>query len=221
MLSEEQLDAIKKMAGDIVVDVKKTQSATEKSADLQPDAQRPQKQKRIAAVTETGGGQNYGRRIADHDGVVTKSNGRRKPGLQGERRRADEKRSSADADIETIYEPESEPLQPEPLTTHCSRQDAQYDENWSLDNLRWSGERAYGDLANVLRIFGRHPEFAGRFRFNKSMGKVMNKGTVMLGWQLDETVAIVQERFIPEVSPETVIRALMICANRNSEKPLE
>ena len=220
MLSEDQLDAIKKMAGDIIVDVKKSPSTTHKAAGSQPVPRRAS-QKQNAALIKAGEGPNNNRCAGDQNGVGRSSNGRRKADRQGGGPHAAETRSSVDANIEPINEPASKLPQAGPLTAHRSRREAQNDENWSLDHLRWSGDRAYGDLANVLRIFDHHPDFAGRFRFNKSMGKVMNKGTVMLGWQLDETVAIIQERFIPEVAPETVIKSLMICANRNCEKPLD
>lgn len=101
-----------------------------------------------------------------------------------------------------------------PAIEDQGNRDAERDEVWAMANLRCRNNEPYTDLANVLRIFDRHPEFRGRFKFDKSMGKVMDRGEVLLGWQIDELCAVVQERFLPQVPEDVVLRSLLICANR-------
>ena len=94
------------------------------------------------------------------------------------------------------------------------------DERWARSHLRWNGARVYADLANLLRIIEKHDDFAGRFKFNKAMGKVTNRGAIMLDWQMDDVCAQIQERFIPEVSSDLVTRALYVAANRAASRPI-
>lgn len=119
-----------------------------------------------------------------------------------------------------VLAPESTPepeLSVPPSAYHeRSEAEAREDESWARANLRWSGANAFADMANVLRVMGRHPAFYGRFLFDKSTGEIHDRGAVMLGWQVDELCAEIQERFIPEVSQEIVFKALVIAANRNS-----
>lgn len=88
------------------------------------------------------------------------------------------------------------------------------DKDWSDDNLRRSPSGPYLDLANVLRILERHPEFSGRFRFNPGMAKVLDGGRVMLAWHFDDLAATIQERFLPGVPEHLVAKALVVAAQR-------
>lgn len=92
------------------------------------------------------------------------------------------------------------------------------DDAWAKENLRARAEEPIPDLANVMRIFERHPDFIGRFWFNKGMGKVVDRGSVLLNWQLDEIGAVIQERFLPNVDIDVVRRGLYIAANKNALK---
>ncbi len=89
---------------------------------------------------------------------------------------------------------------------------------WSEENLRQRDGRTLTDLANCLRVFERHPEYKGRFRFNEMLNKVVDRGAVMVEWRINEITADLQERFMPDVAPENVSKALFIAANRASAK---
>lgn len=89
---------------------------------------------------------------------------------------------------------------------------------WAKENLRWSNEIPISDLANVVRVLERHPEFNGRFIYNETLSRVLDKGTLMLDWRVSECCAVIQERFIPEIAENTVNNALVICANRNGTR---
>ncbi len=89
---------------------------------------------------------------------------------------------------------------------------------WARENLRFDGGLVLIDLANCLRVLERHPDFAGRFRFNEMLNKVVDRGAVMVEWRINEITADLQERFLPGVAPENVSRALFIAANRASAK---
>ena len=95
--------------------------------------------------------------------------------------------------------------------------DRETDAEWGKANLRFAGGLPYADLANCLRIIERHPDFKGRFKFNEMLSKVVDRGAVMVEWRIHEVAAELQERFLPEVAPETVGRALVIAANRVSK----
>lgn len=92
------------------------------------------------------------------------------------------------------------------------------DAAWARANLRHANGRLLLDLANCIRVIELHPDFKGRFRFNDVLGKVLDRGTVMVEWRLGEFVATLQERFLPEVSFEIAARALVVAANRASQK---
>ena len=85
---------------------------------------------------------------------------------------------------------------------------------WSQENLRFKNGEPVLDIANALRVFERHEVFSGRFRYNETLTKVMDKGAVMLEWRVSEVVAVMQERFLPGISPEDVSKALLVYANR-------
>lgn len=104
-------------------------------------------------------------------------------------------------------EPDCEPGSPEAL-----------DHAWSQENLRFSKGEPVLDIANALRVFERHEVFRGRFRYNETLTKVMDKGSVMLEWRVSEVVAVMQERFLPGIAPETVSKALLVYANRAIQK---
>lgn len=89
---------------------------------------------------------------------------------------------------------------------------------WATENLRWANEKPISDLANVLRVLERHPEFTDRFIYNETLSKVLDKGTLMLDWRISECCAVIQERFIPEIAESTVNNALVICANHNGTR---
>ncbi len=93
----------------------------------------------------------------------------------------------------------------------------QTDQDWVKANLRFGASLPYSDLANCLRVIERHPDFKGRFKFNEMLSKVVDRGAVMVEWRIHEVAAEVQERFLPEVAPETVGRALVIAANRGAK----
>ncbi len=95
--------------------------------------------------------------------------------------------------------------------------DRQSDAEWGKANLRFGAGLPYNDLANCLRVIERHPDFKGRFKFNEMLSKVVDRGAVMVEWRINEIAAELQERFMPEVPPETVGRALVITANRGSK----
>lgn len=88
------------------------------------------------------------------------------------------------------------------------------DERWARQNLRHSDGGPLLDLANCLRVIERHPDYKGRYRFNDVLGKVLDRGAVMIEWRLGEFAAEMQERFLPELPYEVAARALVIAANR-------
>ncbi len=92
------------------------------------------------------------------------------------------------------------------------------DRAWAKKNLRFKGADPYLDSANALRVLERHPTFAGRFKYNETLNKVMDKGTVMLDWRVSEVVAVIQERFLAEVPADAVEKALIVHANRVIQK---
>lgn len=91
------------------------------------------------------------------------------------------------------------------------------DAAWARANLRFNESRPYNDIANCLRVFERHPDYKGRFKFNEMLSKVVDRGSVMVEWRINEIAADLQERFLPDVPPETVGRALVIAANRGGK----
>lgn len=90
---------------------------------------------------------------------------------------------------------------------------------WARKNLRWQAGAPLLDIANVLRVFERHEDFNTRFRYNETLNKVLDKGSVMVEWRMLEVCAVIQERFLPGV-PEAIVRsALIVAGNRkNLEK---
>ncbi|MEO1251651.1 MAG: hypothetical protein AAFW81_04805 [Pseudomonadota bacterium] len=92
------------------------------------------------------------------------------------------------------------------------------DDRWALENLRLADGAPVLDIANALRVLDRHPDFKGRFKFNTTLNKVMDRGSVMLDWRVAELVAAVQERFMPGIALHDVQNALLIHANRAIEK---
>ena len=92
------------------------------------------------------------------------------------------------------------------------------DERWARENLRWNGDKPFLDLANVIRVLERHPDFNSRFRYNDTISKVLDRGTVMLDWRMMDVCATVQERFLPELPEQTFLRALAAHANRATAK---
>lgn len=87
---------------------------------------------------------------------------------------------------------------------------------WARRNLRCAKDgRLMLDLANCLRVIELHPDFKGRYKYNDVLGKVLDKGTVMVEWRLLEFAATLQERFLPEIPYETAARALVVAANRS------
>ncbi len=107
------------------------------------------------------------------------------------------------------------PATAEGSTEPAKRREANPDQLWAKKNLRFRDGRPLLDIANMMRIFERHEEYKGRFRYNETLNKVLDKGSLMLDWRIMEVCADVQERFLPEV-PETVVRnALIVMGNRN------
>lgn len=92
------------------------------------------------------------------------------------------------------------------------------DESWAKANLRHQDGKPILDLANCLRIIERHPDFRGRYKYNEVLGKVLDKGTVMIEWRMLEFSALMQERFLPGVAFETTSRALVVASNRINSK---
>ena len=191
MLTEEQLEAIQLIAGGLVV---------KKGPVAQNGAVRPVTDKDCKELSPARIKTNKDRRVSRRR--VKESRGNEPASFQ---------QASCNPVDEEMCAP---PPVPAALKSARSQKEIKSDEAWALQNLRCSGDRAYADIANILRILTRHPDFVGRFQFDKPMGKVINRGTIMMGWQIDELSAVIQERFIPEIPPETVQKALMICANR-------
>ena len=91
------------------------------------------------------------------------------------------------------------------------------DAQWARNNLRQIDGRFLLDIANVLRIIELHPDFKGRFKYNDTLNKVIDRGTVMIEWRVSEWVAQIQERFLPEIPFEIAYRALVIAGNKASQ----
>lgn len=93
------------------------------------------------------------------------------------------------------------------------------DAAWARRNLRHTEDgRLVLDVANCLRLLESHPDYKGRYRYNDVLCKVLDKGTVMIEWRLFEFLAILQERFLPDLPYEAATRALVVAANRASAK---
>lgn len=86
------------------------------------------------------------------------------------------------------------------------------DEIWARKNLRWKGGEPIPDIANVLRIFERHEDYKGQYKFNEMVNRVLYKGVVMIDWRIFELCAFVQERFIPGIDEDVVLKGLTIAA---------
>ncbi len=95
-----------------------------------------------------------------------------------------------------------------------------HDGTWAREHLRARGGEPHLDLANVMRIFDRRPDFRGRFLYDREMDMVTDHGTVMMRWQLDALAAEIQERFLPAIRENTVIKGLFIAANQETERLL-
>ncbi len=88
------------------------------------------------------------------------------------------------------------------------------DEVWARKNLRWRDGRPITDMANALRIFERHDDFKGRYRFNEMVNRVLDRGVVMIDWRIAEVCVVLQERFVPAIPEDVVLKALTIAANK-------
>lgn len=86
------------------------------------------------------------------------------------------------------------------------------DEVWARKNLRWRDGKPIADMANALRIFERHEDFKGRYRYNEMVNRVLDRGVVMIDWRISEVCVIVQERFIAAIPEEVVLKGLTIAA---------
>lgn len=104
-----------------------------------------------------------------------------------------------------------------PSPPRPSRRASDPDPSFVEEHLRKDANGVVLDIANVLRILERHPDFAGRFRFNEGMGKICDRGKVLLGWKIDEMAAIIQERFLPGISEALVAKAITVVAHRAAE----
>jgi len=113
--------------------------------------------------------------------------------------------------------PEGENVE-NPLEAPKRRSRRDQDRAWAKANLRFKAGEPYCDSANVLRILERHPTFAGRFKYNDTLNKVMDKGAVMLDWRVADLVVTIQERFIPEVPMDVVEKGLIVHSNRAIQK---
>ena len=91
------------------------------------------------------------------------------------------------------------------------------DAQWVRQNLRFEGGQPVMDIANVLRIFERHEDYKGRFKYNDMVNRAMDKGAVMVDWRIFELCAVVQERFLPGLDNEVMLKALIVAANKASE----
>lgn len=85
---------------------------------------------------------------------------------------------------------------------------------WARYHLRFEDGKVIIDLANCLRVIEIHPDFKGRFKYNDTLHKVLDRGSVMLEWRISELTAILQERFMPCVPFDMVQRALVVASNR-------
>lgn len=91
------------------------------------------------------------------------------------------------------------------------------DEEWAIQNLRRCDEDYIVlDLANVMRVLERHPDFTGRFHYDKNMHKVIDNGVTMVVWQVDALAAELQERFLAGVNEQLVHKAVDVVANKAS-----
>lgn len=96
---------------------------------------------------------------------------------------------------------------------------ASNDGEWAASNLRRTPEgRYFLDVANCLKIVEHHPDFRGRYKYNEVLSKVLDRGSVMIEWKLLEFTATIQDRFLPEIPFETVVRSLIVAANRAGVK---
>lgn len=89
---------------------------------------------------------------------------------------------------------------------------------WAKTNLRFRASEPMLDVANALRILDKHEDFQGRFRYNPAVNKVLDRGSVMLDWRVSELIAVIQERFLPEIPDDCVKQALLVHANRVIQK---
>ena len=89
------------------------------------------------------------------------------------------------------------------------------DEVWARKNLRWRDGQPIADMANALRIFERHEDFKGRYRYNEMVNRVLDRGVVMIDWRISEVCVLVQERFIAGIPEEVVLKGLTIAAYKN------
>ncbi len=89
---------------------------------------------------------------------------------------------------------------------------------WAKQNLRWAEGKPIPDLANILRILERHEDYKGRYIFNETLNRVLDKGNLMFEWRISECTALIQERFIPAVAESAVNNALVVCANRTGTR---
>jgi hypothetical protein len=112
----------------------------------------------------------------------------------------------------------AESLQEKPATVAGADKQASDDAAWARANLRFDDDKPHLDIANALRVLERHDQFKGRFKFNETLNKVMDKGTVMLEWRVAEVAAVMQERFMPGIPVDAVNQALVIHANNAMKK---
>ena len=102
-----------------------------------------------------------------------------------------------------------------PLRPMASAASLSADEQWARENLRWRGSEVILDLANVVRILERHQDYKGRYKYNEVLTKVMDRGSVMLEWRINDLTAILQERFMPGIPVDIVARGLLVVSNRS------
>ena len=88
------------------------------------------------------------------------------------------------------------------------------DQVWARKNLRFKNGEPIPDMANALRIFERHEDYKGRFKYNEMVNRVLDKGVVMIDWRIAEICTFVQERFIPGIPEDVVLKGLTIAAYR-------
>ncbi|MEL6112960.1 MAG: hypothetical protein AAFR20_09155 [Pseudomonadota bacterium] len=91
------------------------------------------------------------------------------------------------------------------------------DTDWIEENLRRCEEEyCYLDLANILRVLERHPDYVGRFHYDINMHKVIDRGVTMQTWQVDALAGEIQERFLPGISEDLVHKSVAIVANKSA-----
>jgi len=89
------------------------------------------------------------------------------------------------------------------------------DRDWARHNLRrYDQDKLILDLANVLRVLERNPDYSGRFRYNQDMAKVVDRGVIMAMWMVNALAGEIQERFMPSVNENLVHKAIEIVANK-------